>query len=94
MAVVPAALTLNSGGKQQHIGYRSHNPRLGRYSELAQKRLRERPTEAEVVTLLGNESGTTGDLFYQLGLNMADCDAMQIKFGSNGRVSDVRYVQG
>ena len=80
--------------RQATMGCRSDNPRLGMYSGLAQKLVRERPTEAEVVALLGNEGGTTGNLSYQLGLNLADCDAMQVNFGSNGRVSDVRYIQG
>ena len=71
------------------------NPRLGMYGELEEKLLRERPTKAEVLSLLGppdGEDGATVD--YTLGYNIIDCDSVFITFGPDGRVSEVRYIQG
>ncbi len=71
------------------------NPRLGMYEELEARLLRERPTRAEVLTLLGPPDGEdAATVDYTLGYNIIDCDYVIITFGADDRVSEVRYMQG
>lgn len=72
------------------------NPRLGMYAELRSVLLRERPAEAGVLTMLGQPDirRRPGAVSYMLGMNMIDCDVVEIRFGPDGRVSAVRYVPG
>ncbi len=80
--------------RQSTMGCAS-NPRLGMYRELSDKLLRERPTKAEVLTLLGPPDGEdAATLKYALGYNIIDCDSVLITFGTDGRVSEVRHIQG
>lgn len=82
--------------RQAQQGCAPDNPRLGMYDELEDELLAEQPTRDEVLTLLGPpDAGAEPDfLRYQLGYNMIDCDFVAIEFGPDGRVSEVRYVQG
>jgi hypothetical protein len=82
--------------RQSTAGCVPDNPRLGMYSELKALLLRERPTHAEVLTLLGPADGeqSAATLTYTLGYNIIDCDFISISFDSGGRVREVRYVQG
>jgi hypothetical protein len=72
------------------------NPRLGMYPALRDRLLAERPARAEVEALLG--PGGAGDgseaLVYVLGINMIDCDTMRVEFGPDGRISEIRQIQG
>lgn len=72
------------------------NPRLGMYRDLEALLMRERPTRAEVLVLLGPPDGEPGaeTISYSLGYNIIDCDFVSISFGSDDRVERVRYVQG
>ena len=80
--------------RQSTMGCAS-NPRLGMYGELREKLLRERPTKAEVLSLLGPPDGEdAATINYALGYNIIDCDSVFITFGEGGRVSEVRYIQG
>lgn len=77
-------------------GRAAGDPRLGMYPELRSVLLRERPAEAGVLRLLGRPDARRrpGAVSYRLGTNMIDCDAVEIRFGPDGRVSEVRYVPG
>ena len=80
--------------RQSTMGCAS-NPRLGMYGDLADKLRRERPTKAEVLSLLGPPDGEdAATISYALGYNIIDCDSVFITFGADGRVSEVRYLQG
>ncbi|MBC8078075.1 MAG: hypothetical protein H7Y32_18505 [Chloroflexales bacterium] len=72
------------------------NPRLAMYPALRERLLVDRPTRVEVVALLGSagDEAGTGPLSYMLGYNIIDCDSVRIDFGPDGRVSDVRQIQG
>jgi hypothetical protein len=72
------------------------NPRLGMYPELRSVLLRQRPAEAGVLTMLGQPDirRRPGAVSYMLGMNVIDCDVVEIRFGPDGRVSEVRYVPG
>jgi len=72
------------------------NPRLAMYPALRERLLAERPTRAEVLALLGSagDQGGAGPLSYMLGYNVIDCDTVRIDFGPDGRVLDVRQIQG
>lgn len=82
--------------QQSTAGCMPDNPRLGMYTELEALLLRERPTHAEVLTLLGPADGeqSAATLTYTLGYNIIDCDFISITFDGDGRVREVRYVQG
>lgn len=72
------------------------NPRLGMYDQLRSRLLRERPAKAEVVAMLGppDDGQRPRVVGYELGLNIIDCDSVEIRFGPDERVLEVRYVQG
>jgi hypothetical protein len=54
-----------------------------------------RPARATVLEVLGPPDGERRDTVeYMLGLNIIDCDSVEIDFAPRGGVSDVRYVQG
>ena len=82
--------------RQSTAGCVPDNPRLGMYSELEAQLLRERPTHAEVMALLGPADGeqSVTTLTYTLGYNLIDCDFISITFDADNRVRAVRYVQG
>ena len=82
--------------RQAQQGCVPDNPRLGMFDELEAELMGERPTRAEVLTWLGPpDTGQTQEVVrYELGYNMIDCDWVEIRFGPDGQVSDVRYVQG
>jgi hypothetical protein len=81
---------------RQGQGCTPDNPRLGMYGELRTKLLLERPTDTGVVAMLGTPDAGRGpgSVSYMLGYNIIDCDMVSIHFGPDGRVSEVRYVQG
>lgn len=82
--------------RQAQQGCAPDNPRLGMYDELEDELLRERPTRSEVLAMLGPpDAGEDSEsVQYTLGYNMIDCDSVLILFGEDGRVADVRYIQG
>jgi hypothetical protein len=82
--------------RQSTAGCVPDNPRLSMYTELEALLLRERPTKAEILTLLGPADGEqeAATLSYTLGYNIIDCDFVSITFDGDDRVREVRYVQG
>lgn len=82
--------------RQSTAGCVAGNPRLGMYWDLEAQLLRERPTNAEVVRLLGppDREPDAATIVYALGYNMIDCDSVSITFDTDDRVREVRYVQG
>jgi hypothetical protein len=82
--------------RQSTVGCVPDNPRLGMYRELEALLLRERPTKAEALALLGPADGgqAVATLSYSLGYNIIDCDFVTITFDTDDRVREVRYVQG
>lgn len=71
------------------------NQRLAMYGDLRSDLMARRPARATVLEVLGPPDGERRDTVeYMLGLNIIDCDSVDIDFAPRGGVSDVRYVQG
>lgn len=82
-----------------HNSGNPNNPRLGMYEEVEAWLLSERPTEAEVLERLGSpDAGRQEDMIaYNLGVRSSysiDYYSLDIYFGADGRVSEVRLMQG
>ena len=74
------------------------NPRYGMVDDVRTRLLRDQPTRPEVLELLGSPDAGQGAnyLGYNLGVSFTgvDFDALFIYFDEEGRVAEVRVVQG